>query len=153
MVERICSACGYGNLLEHKFCGRCGTPIEQRLLGRPEETTDMNLTLLPKAMPTELKQVGKAVALSLAALAAEAGVAWLRRRVERLNEPMPQQLSYGAHRAPQRTMQVVPAREQIVDTVPSVPSVTVVSQRVTQMWEQGTLTQQTVERTVWTREP
>jgi hypothetical protein len=98
----------------------------------------------------ELKQVGKAVAVSLAALAAEAGMAWLRRRVERMqNAPVGTQQAH----TPQTTQPAHPTT-QIVPAQPATSqrNVTVWSQRVVQTWEQGDLIRQTVERTVWRRD-
>jgi hypothetical protein len=93
----------------------------------------------------QAQQVGKAVALSLATLAAEAGLAWLRRRVERLQNDTPATTSSP-------TTQIV--RPAATPTEPTAPTnrVTIWSQRVIQTWEDGTLTRQTVERSVWRRE-
>jgi ribosomal protein S27AE len=33
MVERICPQCGHGNPLDHHFCGKCGAALERLLAG------------------------------------------------------------------------------------------------------------------------
>ena len=85
MVERICPACQHGNPLDDRFCGKCGVPLERQL---PARRTDAPLTVAGRQLPVTWQQFGKTVALSVAALAAEAGLAWLRRRIvsERLIE-------------------------------------------------------------------
>jgi len=141
MVERICQHCQHGNPLENRFCGSCGTALEQRHTPRHEA----RLATTTPALPVQAQQVGKAVALSLATLAAEAGLAWLRRRVERLNSDTPA--------APPTTgTQIV--RPAAPSAEPAAPTnrVTIWSQRVIQTWEDGTLTRQTVERSIWRRE-
>jgi hypothetical protein len=110
-------------------------------------------------MPVRMKQLGKAVAVSLAALAAEAGIAWLRRKIDQINQPAPaasqvvpmvyQQhpVTPGSHHAHAQQALVptmVPARNPGL--------VTIWSQRIVETWEQGGLTRQTVERNVWRRE-
>jgi hypothetical protein len=142
MVERLCPQCQHGNPLENRFCGSCGTTLEQR--HAPQHETRLATT--SPALPVQAQQVGKAVALSLATLAAEAGLAWLRRRVERLNSDTP------ATTTPPASTQIVrPAAPSAEPTAPT-SRVTIWSQRVIQTWENGTLTRQTVERSVWRRE-
>jgi hypothetical protein len=92
------------------------------------------------------QHVGKAVALSLATLAAEAGLAWLRRRVERLNTTAPATSS-----PPTQTSLVRPATPAN-ELTPPTSRVTIWSQRVIQTWENGTLTRETIERSIWRRE-
>jgi hypothetical protein len=86
------------------------------------------------------------VALSLATLAAEAGLAWLRRRVERLNSDTP-----ATTPPPTSTQLVWPTAPGAEPPAPT-SRVTIWSQRVIQTWENGNLTRQTVERSVWRRE-
>jgi hypothetical protein len=142
MVERLCPQCQHGNPLENRFCGNCGTTLEQR--HAPQHETRLAPT--SPALPVQAQQVGKAVALSLATLAAEAGLAWLRRRVERLNSDTP-----ATTTPPARTQIVRPAAPSAEPTAPT-SRVTIWSQRVIQTWENGTLTRQTVERSIWRRE-
>lgn len=151
MVERICSNCQHGNTLENRFCGRCGAALEARHALPDDQQPAANLALSSAALPTEFKQVGKAVAVSLAALAAEASLAWLRRRVERIN------LSASEVQQNTPTTQTHltrPTASEVVPVAPTNPTnkVTVLSQRVVQTWEQGTLTRQTIERSIWQRD-
>ena len=88
MDERIpCPLCWHGNLPENRFCGHCGALLTsgQQLTPRPEA----NPTVANRSLPTKLGPAGKALAVGLAILAAEAGLAWLRRRVEYDDRPSP----------------------------------------------------------------
>lgn len=145
MVERICPQCQHGNGLENRFCGNCGTPLDRNQIERREETA---LTIAGMALPVpaqQLKQVGQAVIVSLAALAAEAGLAWLRRRVEQISVAPP---------TVRPVTQVAPPTSAAITPAPPVANnaVTIVSQRVVEVWDQGVLTRQTIERTLWRRE-
>src|SRR5215216_3996582 len=79
MVERICPACQQPNPIDDRFCGKCGGPLERQL---PMRIADTRLTLAGRNLPITWQQLGKTVALSAAALAADVGMAWLRRRLE-----------------------------------------------------------------------
>jgi hypothetical protein len=138
MVERICPQCQHGNPLENRFCGACGSSLErQELATRPQA----GLTVAGRPLPMrQMRQVGSAVALSIAAVAAEAGLAWLKRRVDQGGQPQASQPL--ARSAPQ---QVTPASGS-----PSV--VTIISQRVVEIWDQGSLTRQVVEKHIWRKE-
>ncbi len=88
MDERIpCSLCRHGNLPENRFCGHCGALLtsKRQLTPRPET----NPTAVNRYLPTKLGPAGKALAVGLAVLAAEAGLVWLRRRVEYDDHPSP----------------------------------------------------------------
>ena len=74
-----CPRCRHGNPPENRFCGACGASLTStgELIGRPEGSPcRKDRTLLPAG----LKPAGRALAVGLAALAAEAGLAWLRHR-------------------------------------------------------------------------
>ena len=88
MDERIpCPLCRHGNLPENRFCGNCGVLMTSRgqLTPRPEA----NPTVANRSLPTKLGPVSKALAVGLAVLATEAGLAWLRRRVDYNDRPSP----------------------------------------------------------------
>lgn len=80
-----CLACRRDNPLENRFCGLCGSPltIGGRLVPRQEDGPAARRP----ALPARLGPAGKALALGLAGLAAEAGLLWLRRRAERPELP------------------------------------------------------------------
>lgn len=80
MVERICPACRFGNTVDSHYCSKCGTSLERLVLAKPEATTA--LALVRRNLPVNWKHVGTTVAISAAAMAAEVGLAWLRRRAE-----------------------------------------------------------------------
>ncbi|HWQ15513.1 MAG TPA: zinc ribbon domain-containing protein, partial [Roseiflexaceae bacterium] len=76
MVERICPACEHGNPVTAHYCGACGAPLERLL---PARRIAGQLTIAGRDLPVTWRQVGRTVALGVAAVAAEAGIAWLRR--------------------------------------------------------------------------
>lgn len=139
MVERICPACRHANPLENRFCGACGAGLEPDALAlRSEGTISIAGQQLPVA---QIKQVGQAVAMGLVAVAAEAGLAWLRNRAQRAGLP-----TVVPTPAPERTALAPRPAEPITQVV------TVVSQRVVEVWEQGRLARQVVEKHVWRKE-
>ncbi len=160
MVERICPECQHGNPLDNRFCGHCGTSLERNHLVAASEHEPTDMLVKPDTtedVTAHLKHVGKAVAVGLATLAAEAGLAWLRRKVEHIGQPTPT-VSHQApavyqqpvvhHTSQPAPTSVVPAHHQPHPT----GIVTVLSQRIVETWEHGVLTRQTVERNVWRRE-
>lgn len=74
-----CSRCRQENPPRNRFCGSCGVPLtsgEQlatRREYRPVPTS--------RAWPDKLGPTGKALAVGVAVLAAEAGLSWLQRRI------------------------------------------------------------------------
>lgn len=73
---------------ENRFCGSCGTALADsgQLVLRQEYSPAATF----RALPAKLGPTGKALAVGLATLAAEAGLLWLRRRVERADRtPLP----------------------------------------------------------------
>ena len=79
MVERICPRCKHGNPMDNRFCGQCGCSIEPQS-EQPSlvAATGTALAKYVPQVPDEVKQMGKTLAISLAALAAEASLTWLR---------------------------------------------------------------------------
>jgi hypothetical protein len=141
MVERICPACQHGNPLDDHFCGKCGARLERQL---PARRSDAYLTIAGHNLPVTWKQFSRTVALSVAALAAEAGLAWLRRRMEAGPAPAPIMPSKAVSAQP------APA-ERTALTAPAGSVVTIVSQRVVEIWDSGDGARRMVERTFWRR--
>jgi len=142
MVERICPACQHGNPMDDRFCGKCGAPLERQLLARRSDT---RLTLAGRDLPVTWKQFSRTVALGVAALAAEAGLAWLRRRIEA--GPAPASLA-------QIKAATTPGPEVAETTAIARPAgnvVTIVSQRVVEIWDNGDGSRRIVERAFWRR--
>ncbi len=136
MVERICPACQHGNPMENRYCGACGASLEQLALApRRQDALVIAGQIIPLA---QVKQVSKAVAVGLAAVMAEAGIAWLKRRSE----------ASGAASSALTTARTIPTTPVPLDT-PIADVVTIVSQRVVEIWDQGNLSRQIVERHVW----
>lgn len=137
MVERICPQCHYGNPLDDRFCGRCGTSLDRhQSLAPPQPET--GLSIAGYTLSPQWKKVGQAMAVSIMALAAEAGVSWLRRRLE-------QGPSHALTHTPSSHGQSLMGHTFLGDGGP----VTVRKQRVVQIWNRGEMTHQIVERTTW----
>jgi hypothetical protein len=126
MVERVCTDCRQPNPLDDRFCGFCGAPLRAELAAVPSQ-----LPVLQRFKPEQLQQVGTALALGAAALAAEVGLAWLRRRTAAA--PQLPAVNDTAVTAARRTAQIV-------------------SQRVIETWEGGELVRRIVDRQVWRRD-
>lgn len=140
MVERICPACQHGNPMENRFCGACGASLDHNALAKRESAA---IVIAGQEIPVaQIRQVTKAVAVGLAALAAEAGIAYLRRRATGASVPT---TSLAV-----RPTSVTTAAPQAAETAANV--VTIVSQRVVEVWEQGSLARQIVEKHVWKKE-
>lgn len=177
MVERICPMCQRGNPLENRFCGHCGAALgrndmvtaQQHALPGPADLAMSNSNTAD--MSTHLKHVGKAVAMGVVALAAEAGMAWLRRKVGEMQQdgqPGPSAHPiHPAHPSPSPANTVIqypvntnqppqsPAHApstSIVSTSPINTTTRIISERVVQIWEHGVLTCERVDRKVWQRE-
>ncbi len=141
MVERICPTCQHGNPLDDRFCGKCGAPLERQL---PARRPDSHLTIAGRDLPVTWKQFSRTVALSVAALAAEAGLAWLRRRIASSSAPVPSASIRAAGSQP------TPA-ETTALAGPAGSVVTIVSQRIVEIWDAGDGARRVVERTFWRR--
>ena len=138
MVERICPTCQHPNPVDDRFCGKCGAPMERQLPARLAET---RLTIAGRNLPVTWQQLGKTVAISAAALAADVGLAWLRRRLEAGPSSAPAPL---ARRTPAAPDPVAPA-----SAAGSI--VTIISQRVIEIWDTGDGRRQINEQHVWRR--
>ena len=75
-----CLLCQHENPPENRFCGSCGT----RLTSGEQLATRQEHYPVPatRAWPTMLGPAGKALAVGVAALAAEASLSWLRRKLQ-----------------------------------------------------------------------
>ncbi len=140
MVERICSQCGHGNPLDHHFCGKCGAALERLL---PAPLSSQPLMRLGSAIPARWRDVGRAVAISAVALAAEAGIAWLARRIEQRNMPVT---------LPSASLPAVKSAAQPPATRAAANSVvTIISERVIEFIDDGNGTRRVSERSFWRR--
>jgi hypothetical protein len=140
MVERICPTCQHGNPLENRFCGACGAALDRDAMVPHRADA---IVIAGQTIPlAQLRQAGRAVAIGLAAVAVEAGAAWLRRRNAQADLP-----TSALTVAPHPTPDFVPTAGAAVANV-----VTIVSQRVIEVWDEGNLTRQIVEKHVWRKE-
>lgn len=140
MVERICSQCGHGNPLDHHYCGKCGAALERLL---PAPLSSQSLMRLGAAIPARWRDVGRAVAISALALAAEAGVAWLARRIEQRSAPA---------RIPSPSLHDVKPAAQLPATRASTSNVvTIISERVIEFIDDSNGTRRVSERAFWRR--
>lgn len=139
MVERICPQCGHGNSLDQYFCGKCGAALERLI---PAPLSPQPLARLSAALPVRWRDVGRAVAISAVALAAEAGIAWLARRIEQRQAPVVPSTPLARIGAPAAPLST--ARE-------ATSIVTIISERVIELIDDGSGTQRISERTFWHR--
>jgi hypothetical protein len=142
MVERICPACQQGNPVDDRFCGKCGALMERQL---PARRGDTRLTVAGRNLPVTWQQLGRTVALSAAALVAEAGLAWLRRRIEAGPAAAPIMLA-GPNSVPSPS-----TADSAAITRPVGSIVTIISQRVIEVWDSGDGRKQISERHFWRR--
>jgi hypothetical protein len=81
MTERQvpCPRCRQENPPRNLFCGSCGAPLTsgEQLAAREEHRP----VPAGRAWPAKLGPVGKVLAVGVAALATEAGLSWLRRKI------------------------------------------------------------------------
>jgi hypothetical protein len=81
MTEREvpCPRCRQENPPRNRYCGSCGAPLTsgEQLATRQEHRP----VPASRAWPAKLGPVGKALAVGVAALAAEASLSWLRRKI------------------------------------------------------------------------
>jgi len=138
MVERICPACQQANPIDDRFCGKCGVPLERQL---PMRLADTRLTIAGRNLPITWQQLGKTVALSAAALAADVGLAWLRRRIEAGPASSSTALA--------RSIPATPGAAAPHQAASSI--VTIVSQRVIEIWDSADGKRQISERHFWRR--
>ncbi len=83
-----CPKCGHPeNPPENSFCGLCGVPLQHAPARSSNELAlrakESGIMLKQRFLPARLGPVAKTVAASLAIVAADAGVAWLRHRLEK----------------------------------------------------------------------
>jgi hypothetical protein len=138
MVERICPACRYGNTVESHYCNKCGAPLEQLV---PANQESHALMRIGRNLPVNWRQLGTTVALGAAALAAEAGLAWLRRRAE---APAPAALA----RHPASANPQVPAQtnQQPADAR---SGTTIISERIIEIRDSGDGQRTITDRHTW----
>ena len=74
-----CPRCRQENPPGNRFCGSCGVPLTsgEQLATRQEHSP----VQAGRAWPAKLGPAGKALAVGVAVLAAEAGLSWLQRRI------------------------------------------------------------------------
>jgi hypothetical protein len=81
MAERQvpCPRCPQENTPTNRYCGSCGVPLTsgEQLATRQEHSP----VQAGRAWPAKLGPAGKALAVGVAVLAAEAGLSWLQRRI------------------------------------------------------------------------
>jgi hypothetical protein len=136
MTQKLCPACTAQNPLDNRYCGRCGSRLDQPLVAqRPSDLTIGRSPLLPA--PT-MRQVGRAAAASLLAIAAEVGLAWLRRRAEPGEEAALPSRQKAASSLPARALPGPPGRVSAI-----------FGRRIVRRWQQGRQGQETVEEEVW----
>jgi hypothetical protein len=80
MTEQApCPLCHHENPPGNRFCGSCGVQLmsDDQLATRQEHSP----VPVTRAWPSKLGPAGKALAVGVAVLVAEAGLSWLQRRI------------------------------------------------------------------------
>lgn len=138
MVEQICPRCDAGNPLDNQFCGKCGTRLGSDLIV-PQGRSDLTVGRGPLLPARSVRQIAGAAAVSLLALAAEAGLRWLRRRLE---EP----IRFGSRTSAVEESPVMrPEKSESSDRART----TLISRRVVRIWRQGRLAGEGLEQAWW----
>ncbi len=80
-----CPRCRQENPPRNRFCGSCGVRLTsgEQLVRRQEHRP----VRAGRAWPSKLGPAGKALAVGVAVLAAEAGLSWLQRRIVAEDQP------------------------------------------------------------------
>jgi len=74
-----CPRCFQENPPRNRYCGACGVPLTSgEQLATRQEHSPVHAS---RAWPSKLGPAGKALAVGVAVLAAEAGLSWLQRRI------------------------------------------------------------------------
>lgn len=139
MVERICPTCQHGNPIDDRYCGKCGAALERLL---PVRASASPLTVMGRNLPVNWQQLGTSVAIGAAAVAAEIGLAWLRRRIEGGAIPS----SPGTALAPRLASQV---KRPLPVGQSGASIVTIISQRIIEVAQRSDGTHQITERHWW----
>ena len=75
-----CPRCSQENPPRNRYCGSCGVPLTSgEQLATRQEHSPVHAS---RAWPSKLGPAGKALAVGVAVLAAEAGLSWLQRRID-----------------------------------------------------------------------
>lgn len=137
MIERLCPHCRTANPADNRYCGQCGSPMRyHELPPKTERAVGPAMDLLPDI---DVKQVGRALAISAAALIAEAALLHLRRRL------------HSDAKRDTETRQVAPAvRRSGIGLVTGM--VLMVAERQLVETENGRPVRRLIQRTVWRKE-
>lgn len=145
MIDITCPHCQAQNAAHSSYCSACGALLERNpiILRREDGITVAGYNLPAR----QLKQIGASLAVSAAALLAEAGLLWLRRRVQTMRtDPLPTPRSTAVAQ-PTKSVVILPTPEEESRQV-----VTVFSERVVEIHRWGRPIQRIVERMAWRRE-
>lgn len=137
MADLLCPVCNAANRSSSRYCRRCGSDLFHDVTVVPAQPT--SLQRISRALPSkQAKQVGQAVAVSVAALALEAGVSWLRRRMRQQRD-----VTLPAVQEPKPA--TAQPRPQSVSIARRSGGVTMMRQRTVQVWQNGEMTQEIVD--------
>jgi hypothetical protein len=83
--RKPCPLCQHNNPSEDRFCESCGASLtsSKQLVPHREDRQ----SIAGRTLPAKLGPTSKALAVGLATLVAEAGLLWLRRRIEGTDRP------------------------------------------------------------------
>lgn len=134
MADLLCPVCNAANGSASRYCRRCGSDLFHDVTVVPARPS--SLQKMSRALPSkQVKQVSQAVAVSVAALALEVGISWMRKRLrEHKIETLPTVQE-------QKATVIRPNERQITRREGS----TMMRHRTTQFWRNGELSHEIVE--------
>lgn len=129
-TRQLCPYCQYANELGNQYCGQCGQSLTNYIPAgnRRSFMTVGNGNMLPTP---SIKQLGQAVAVSMIALVAEAGLILIRRRLNSIKNATPKNDQVA----------LVPEKQKQPRTI--------TSQRIVQIWRNGKETGRFTEQSIW----
>jgi hypothetical protein len=139
MADLLCPVCTASNRSNSRYCRRCGSDLFHDVTVVPSRPS--SLQKVSRALPAkQAKQIGQAVAVSVAALALEAGISWMRKRMREQPITLPT--------VPENKTEVVRPNQR---TITKREGSTMMRHRTTQFWRNGELSHEIVEneQIVW----
>ncbi len=142
-----CPHCQQHNPIGNQYCGNCGATLDANplILRRNQNYSIAGYDVTPG----QLRQIGVSLAVSVLALLAEAGLIYLRRRVQHLQLIPNEQSVYARARKKSEQTEIISVGQK------SEPGeiVTVYRERVVEIRRWGRPVQRIIDRVALRREP
>lgn len=141
-MNQTCHYCQHDNAAGDRYCGQCGAALEPGavVVGRQSRL----LNSRPELPAVQLRRIGISLAVTVAALAAEAGMIYLRRRVQRMRAA---ESLEAPERSKSMALRPLPETAQLKSQ-----KLTVINERVIEERRFGRPIRRIIERVAWQRE-